>query len=367
MQVPFVDLNIQYESIKKEVLSSIEEVLESKSFIMGDYEQKFSKEFCETHGSKYGVGCSNGTSAITVALRSLGVKTGDEVITPANSFFATPEAIVEVGATPIFVDCDPKTYALNIAQVKAKINAKTKAIIPVHLYGNPSPMEDIAKLAKDNNLFIIEDCAQGHLASLNGKAVGTFGEFGTFSFYPGKNLGAYGDAGEVITQDEKLLQTATMHINHGRTKKYEHDFCAGNFRMDGIQAAILSVKNKYISNWTENRIKAASFYDEYLKSKGFKVIERLEGAKCVYHLYPIEVSNRDEVMKYLKDKGISSGIHYPIPLHMQPALKYLGYKEGDFPESERIAKSMLSLPIFPEITEEQQKYVIDTFLEIAKN
>lgn len=366
MSIPFVDLEAQYNQIKPEVLEAVNEVIESRKFIMGDYEKKFAKDFCEVHGSKYAVGCSNGTSAITVALRCLGIKTGDEVITPANSFFATPEAIVEVGATPVFVDCLSDTYSINLQELESSITDKTKAIIPVHLYGNPSDMEAIKKIADKYDLKIIEDCAQAHLAKINGKSVGTFGEFGTFSFYPGKNLGAYGDAGEVITQDESLLRAATMHINHGRTKKYEHDFCAGNFRMDGIQAAVLSVKSKYISKWTENRIAAAKQYDEALKAKGFKTLEVKEGNKCVYHLYPIEVSNRDEVMEHLKSKGIGCGIHYPIPLHIQPALKYLGYEVGHFPVAEKAALRMLSIPIFPEITPKQIQTVIDTFLEVAK-
>lgn len=364
--IPLLDLNAQYAKIKPEVLEAIEKVLDSKKFIMGDFEKKFSKDFCEIHGSIYGVGCSNGTSAITVSLRALGIGPGDEVITVANSFFATPEAIVEVGAKPVFVDCEPNGYGIDCDQLEEAVNENTKAIIAVHLYGNPCDMFRVKKIADKYSLKIIEDCAQAHLASLNKKAVGTFGEFGTFSFYPGKNLGAYGDAGEVITQSEELFKISTMHINHGRTKKYEHDFCAGNFRMDGIQAAILSVKSKYISSWTDSRIKAAHLYDELIKSKGFKTIDTLEGAKCVYHLYPVEVSNRDEVMNVLKENDIQCGIHYPIPLHLQPALSYLGYKRGDFPISEKVAQRMISLPIFPEITKEQIKRVVEVFLGVAK-
>lgn len=366
MSIPFVDLGAQYEQIKSEVQSAVMEVIESRKFIMGDYEKSFSEAFSKVHGTKYTVGCSNGTSAITVALRSLCIKPGDEVITVANSFFATPEAIVEVGAVPVLVDCEEGTYSIDPNLIESAITEKTKAIIPVHLYGNPCDMEKIKEIADKHDLKIIEDCAQAHLAHQNGKAVGTFGEFGTFSFYPGKNLGAYGDAGAVITQDEDLLKTATMNINHGRVKKYEHDFCAGNFRMDGIQAAILEVKLKYISDWTDKRIQAAKLYDELIKTKGFKTIDVRDGAKCVYHLYPVEVSNRDEVMEKLKSEGIGCGIHYPIPLHMQPALKYLGYKEGDFPVSERSSKNMVSLPIFPEITEEQIRTVTEVFLSVAK-
>jgi dTDP-4-amino-4,6-dideoxygalactose transaminase len=366
MKIPFVDLKAQYKQIKPEILKKIEEVIESQQFVMGDYEKQFAKDFCGVHGSKFAVGCSNGTSAITVALRSLGIKAGDEVITPVNSFFATPEAIVEVGATPIFVDCEAGTYSIDLKLLEAAISEKTKAIIPVHLYGNPANMLAIKSLANKYSLMLIEDCAQAHLARVNGQAVGTFGEFGTFSFYPGKNLGAYGDAGEVITQDENLFKTATMNINHGRTKKYEHDFCAGNFRMDGIQAAVLSVKVKYLSDWTDKRIQAAKWYNEALLAEGFKVLEVKENYKCVYHLYPVEVSNRDEVVSHLKSKGISTGVHYPIPLHLQPALRYLDRGEGDFPVAELAAKRMLSIPIYAEITREQQDYVLNEFLKVAK-
>ncbi len=366
MKIPFVDLDAQYKQIKTEVLTVIEEVLDSKKFVMGDYEREFSKQFSELQGSTYSVGCSNGTSAITVALRTLGISTEDEVITPANSFFATPEAIYEVGAKPVFTDCDPKTYSMKVEDIEGLITPKTKAVIPVHLYGNPAEMIKIKAICEKHNLFLIEDCAQAHLAELNGQGVGTFGDFGTFSFYPGKNLGAYGDAGAVTTQDSNLLKTATMHINHGRTEKYEHEFCAGNFRMDGIQAAILSVKAKYINTWTNQRIAAAKKYDEILKNKGFKVLETTPNSKCVYHLYPIEVSNRDEVLAHLKNKNIGCGVHYPIPLHMQPALSELGYKKGDFPNCEHAADNMLSLPIFPEITDEQINKVCAEFLSIAK-
>jgi dTDP-4-amino-4,6-dideoxygalactose transaminase len=366
MSVPFVDLEAQYLKIKPEILSAIEEVLDSRKFVMGDYEKEFSKTFSEVQGSKFAVGCSNGTSAITVALRSLGIKQGDEVITPVNSFFATPEAIVEVGAIPVFVDCYADTYSMNLEELESKINNKTKAIIPVHLYGNPADMPAIKIIADKHKLKIIEDCAQAHLASIDGKGVGTFGEYGTFSFYPGKNLGAYGDAGSVITQDEKLLTLATMHINHGRTKKYEHDFCAGNFRMDGIQAAILSVKATYIEEWTDARISAAKKYDDLLEQHGFKVLVVGENSKCAYHLYPIEVSNRDEVLEVLKGKNIGCGVHYPIPLHLQPALKYLNHNKGDFPIAEKSSERMLSLPIFPEISDEQIQEVVNVFLEVAK-
>ncbi|MEE3078572.1 MAG: DegT/DnrJ/EryC1/StrS family aminotransferase [Bdellovibrionota bacterium] len=366
MKVPFLDLEAQYNKIKPEVLKAIEDVLDTRQFIQGSICEDFSKKFLEIHGGNYGVGCSNGTSAITISLRALDIKPGDEVITVANTFFATVEAIAEVGATPILVDCLPDTYGIDTEQIKAKINSKTKAIIPVHLYGNPAQMDEIMKIAEDNNLKVIEDCAQAHLASLNGQAVATFGDAGTFSFYPGKNLGAYGDAGFVLTKDEELQTLVTMHLNHGRIKKYEHDFLAGNYRMDGIQAAVLGVKLKYISDWTEKRITVAKKYDEVLKAKGFKVTEVKENAKCSYHLYVVEVSNRKEVMSALKEVNIGTGVHYPIPMHMQPACSHLGYKKGDFPVSEAAAERIVSLPICPELTDEQIQYVLDNFLKVAK-
>lgn len=367
MKVPFLDLDAQYQSIKIDILSAIEAVLDSKQFVQGKICEDFSKKFLEVHGGGFGVGCSNGTSAITISLRALNIGPGDEVITVANTFFATVEAISEVGATPVLVDCVAETYSINIDQVKKAVTSKTKAIIPVHLYGNPVKMDEIMNIAKSHDLKVIEDCAQAHLASYKGQPVATFGDTGTFSFYPGKNMGAYGDAGFVLSKNEELNNLITMHLNHGRTKKYEHDFLAGNYRMDGIQAAVLSVKAKHINEWTDKRIKVASYYDSLLEDSGLKVIKVQDNGKCVYHLYIVEVSNRDEVMKYLADNDIACGIHYPVPMHLQPACKELGYSKGDFPISEETSQRILSIPIFPEITKEQQDYVIEKLLSVAKN
>lgn len=367
MTIHFVDLDAQYKSIKPEVMEAINQVLESKDFIQGETVKKFSEHFSKVQGSKFTIGCANGTSAITVALRALNIGHGDEVITVANSFFATPEAIAEVGAKVVFVDCDPETYSLNINQIEAKITSKTKAIIPVHLYGNPVDMDTLMSLANKHGLKVIEDCAQSHMATWNGKGTGTFGQCGTFSFYPGKNLGAYGDAGAITVQTPELHQFVGMHVNHGRTKKYEHDFCAGNFRMDGIQAAVLDVKLKYLHEWTEKRIKLAKVYDSILKEKGFKTISVKPQAKCVYHIFLVEVSNRSEVMEHFKKLNIGCGVHYPIPLHLQPALKDLGYKEGDFPVTERCAQRILSLPMYAELTEKEVRTVCEEFLKVAKS
>jgi dTDP-4-amino-4,6-dideoxygalactose transaminase len=367
VNVPFVDLDAQYLSIKQEVLSAIEGVLESKQFIQGKLSEEFVQDFIKVHGGNYGVGCSNGTSAITVSLRALGIGPGDEVITVANTFFATIEAIAEVGATPVLIDCDRETYSMDVEKVANAISKKTKAIIPVHLYGNPAKMDNISEIAKRHNLNIIEDCAQAHLSTYKNQAVGTFGDAGTFSFYPGKNLGAYGDAGLVLAKNKELNDLISMHVNHGRTKKYEHDFLAGNYRMDGIQAAILSIKSKYIESWTNQRIEAAAFYDSKLEHSGLKVIKKQEQGKCVYHLYVVEVSNRNEVMNYLKENNISCGIHYPVPMHLQPACKHLGYEKGDFPVSEMSSDRIVSIPIFPEISNEQQEFVVNKLLDVARN
>ena len=366
MTIHFVDLDAQYQAIKTEVKAAIDGILESKDFIHGKSVEKFSQNFAKAQGSKYSVGAANGTSAITVALRALNVGIGDEVITVANSFFATPEAIAEVGAKVVFVDCEADTYSIDVSQIEKKITSKTKAIIPVHLYGNPVNMDALMSVAKKHKLFVIEDCAQSHLATWNGKGTGTFGDAGTFSFYPGKNLGAYGDAGAITVQDDKLHQLIAMHVNHGRTKKYEHDFCAGNFRMDGIQGAVLDVKLKYLNGWTEKRRALAKEYDSILRPKGFKTITVKPEAKCVYHIYLAEVSNRDEVMEHFKKKNIGCGVHYPIPLHMQPALAHLGHKKGDFPVTEKAAERILSLPMYAELTADEVRIVCEEFLRVAK-
>ncbi|GAB4420919.1 MAG: DegT/DnrJ/EryC1/StrS family aminotransferase [Bacteriovoracaceae bacterium] len=366
IQVPFVDLKAQYQQVKAEVKKAIDQVLETCQFIQGEFTEQFENNFCKAHGAPFGIGCANGTSAITAALRAMNIGPGDEVITVNNSFFATAEGIAEVGAKIVLVDCKHSTYGIDPELVEQAVNEKTKAIIPVHLYGNSCEMDKIVNIAQKYNLKIMEDCAQAHLAKFKDQAVGTFGEAGTFSFYPGKNLGAYGDAGFITVTNKELDTLVRMHVNHGRIDKYEHQFLASNFRMDGIQAAILDIKLKYLRDWTNKRIAAAKKYDEKLKNAGFKVLEIEKNGECVYHLYVVEVSNRDEVSKALKEVGVSTGVHYPTPLHMQPALKFLGHKEKDFPVSYESAGRILSLPIFPEITDQQINHVMENFLKVAK-
>ena len=317
------------------------------------------ENFLSLHGGSFGVGCSNGTSALILALRALNIGSGDEVITVNNTFFATVEAITAVGAKPVLVDCRPDTYGIDSHLADKAVTSKTKAIIPVHLYGNPCDMDTLCELAHAHHLHILEDCAQAHLATWKGQAVGTFGSAGTFSFYPGKNLGAYGDAGFVMTRNQELLNVVSMHLNHGRMSKYEHQFMAENYRMDDIQAAILTVKCRYLRQWTDRRITIAKQYDDILKPKGYKVIKVKQESQCVYHLYTIETDCREELTQKFNTNDIGYGIHYPVPMNRQPACQNLGYKRGDFPVSEYIADRIFSLPIYPEMTDKSMQKIVN--------
>lgn len=366
MNVPFLDLKAQYRSIKDEVNERLYNVLEAQSFINGQETKTFEKEFSRVQGVKYTVGCSNGTSAISASLRALGIGKGDEVITVSNTFFATVEAIVEVGAKPIFVDIDPETYLMDFSKIEGVISSKSKALIFVHLYGNPGKMDEVISLCKKFKLALVEDCAQAHLASFDNQLVGSFGSFGTFSFYPGKNLGAYGDAGAIVTSSEESAVKVRKYINHGRTEKYEHDSYGGNFRIDEIQAAVLNVKLKKLNEWTLRRREVAALYDSIFKKEGIKVINSYENSICSYHLYIIEAENRDELALSLSKMGITTGIHYPLPLHLQPACSDLGYHIGSLEVTEKAAKKIISLPIFPELTSEQVDYVAESVLKGIK-
>ncbi len=368
MSIPFVDLAAQYDSIKVEITEKINDVLDARAFVQGKFANEFADEFLQVHGGGFGTGCSNGTSAITVALRALGIGRGDEVITANNTFFATIEGICDAGATPILVDSLPGSHGMDPEGLRRAITDKTKCVMPVHLYGNPCQMDEICAITKEHDLEIVEDCAQAHMAAYKGKAVGTFGGAGTFSFYPGKNLGAYGDAGFIICRDAEVERLAKMHADHGRQGKYLHEIVAGNYRIDGMQAAILSVKLKYLEGWTANRIASADRYDRLLQPKGFQTIERTggEGTRSVFHLYVVEVSNRDAVQEHLNKAKIANGIHYPVPMSRQPALADLAYAEGQLPVSEKAAGRILSLPMFPELTEEQTQEIVSTFLEVAE-
>ncbi|MDZ4726905.1 MAG: DegT/DnrJ/EryC1/StrS family aminotransferase [Leptospira sp.] len=373
MKIPFVDLNKQYITLKTEVDFAINSVIEKQAFIGGEFNQIFEESFANKNKSKFCIGVGNGTDAIFIALRSLGIGKGDYVITAANSFIASSEAITLAGAQPLFVDCNEHDFLINIDQIENILlnhidKEKIKAIIPVHLYGQLVDMNKLMTLAKKYSLHVIEDCAQAHFSTDNKKYAGTFGTAGTFSFYPGKNLGAYGDAGAVITDDELLAKRIRMYANHGRIAKYDHEIEGTNSRLDGLQAAVLSVKLKYIDSWNKARYNAAKKYNEYLTGEDNIILPNipLEGSH-VFHLYTIRTKVRTELQKYLANKGISTGVHYPIALPNLKAYQYLNHAPSDFPNASLLQNEILSLPIFPEITEEQLAYVSDSIRDFYRN
>ena len=357
MKIPFVDLKAQYDSIKNEIDQAICNVIEDSSFIGGKYLKSFENNFANYIEVKHCIGVGNGTDALFIALKSLGIKDGDEVITVANTFIATSEAISMTGAKVRFVDCDKDTYNIDVNKIEKVINKKTKAIIPVHLYGQSADMGRVIEIAKRHNLFVIEDAAQAHGAKYKNKNIGTMGDVGCFSFFPSKNLGAYGDSGAIVTNNDELAQKARMFANHGRIEKYNHEFEGINSRLDGLQAAILDIKLKYLEKWIERRREIAKMYDEELKNIVVTPYVMPE-VKHVYHLYVIRVKNREKVINYLKEKGISTGIHYPIPLPFLKAYSYLGHKPEDFPVCYSIKGEILSIPIHGDMTDEQIGYVI---------
>jgi dTDP-4-amino-4,6-dideoxygalactose transaminase len=365
MDVRFVDLKAQYETIKTEVDQAIEKVVNEAAFISGKYASEFENAFARYLGVDHCIGVGNGTDALYIALRSLGIRQGDEVITAANSFVATSEAITMAGAQPVFVDCDPETFNIDLTKLPNAITPKTKAIIPVHLYGRPVDMVKLMEFADGNGLMVVEDAAQAHGAMVGDKYVGTWGHVASFSFYPGKNLGAYGDAGAVVTSDEKLAQTLRMTANHGRCSKYDHEFEGVNSRMDGIQAAILSVKLKHLKKWTKKRRNIAYLYSRLLEGTGVVLPTQSNGLRHVYHIFVVRVGNRNEVRDILSEKGIATGIHYPIALPNLSAYSYLGHKPEDFPVASIYANEILSLPIYPEMSEEQVAYVCEELVKIA--
>ncbi len=354
MKVPFVDLKKQYLSIKKEIDSVISEVINETAFVKGKYVKKFEEDFSKSYGIGHTISCGNGTDAIYIALRSLDIGPGDEVITSSMSWISTSEVISQTGAKPVFIDVGDD-YLINSDLIERKINEKTKAIIPVHLYGQPSDMNKVMQIAEKYNLKVIEDCAQAHFSKFKGKNVGTFGDFGTFSFYPGKNLGAYGDAGALITDDKELALKAEMFCNHGSLKKHEHKIEGINSRMDGIQAAILSVKLNFIHDWTQKRNLVASYYNKHLSTLHDKLNCPIQNPDIEhsFHLFVVKTSpyHRDNLKKWLESKGISTGIHYPKALPFLDAYNYLGHDKKEFPNAFNFQESILSLPIYPELTE----------------
>ncbi|HZW39602.1 MAG TPA: DegT/DnrJ/EryC1/StrS family aminotransferase [Ignavibacteriaceae bacterium] len=369
MNIPFLDLKTQYNSIKEEVLPAIQNVLENTSFVLGKTVVDFEKRFAEAHQVKHCFAVSSGTDGNHLALWSLGIGPGDEVIIPANTFIATAWGATLNGATPVFVDCDKDNYNINPDKIEAAITKKTKAIVVVHLYGQPADMDRLKTIADENNLYLVEDCAQSHFAEYKGKRTGSFGITASFSFYPGKNLGAYGEGGAVTTNDDKIARKIQMMRDHGAIKKYDHEIYGHNYRMDGIQGAVLGVKMNHIEQWTEARRRNAAKYKRMLADVKEIILPReMPYAKHVYHLFVIQLNNggveeRDALAAYLNENGVSTGLHYPIPLHLQKCFAHLGYKRGDFPYAEKLAESGLSLPMYAELTNEQIEYVVGKIKE----
>ena len=357
MTIPFLDSKAQYKTIKPEIDKAIKRVINNQRFVLGKELEAFEKEFAKYLGVQFAIGVNSGTDALILALMSLDIGKGDEVITVANSFVATTNAIIYVGANPVLVDCNPNTYQIDIKQVEKSITKKTKAIIPVHLYGAPAQIDKLQKIAKKHKLFLIEDTAQAHGATFNGKKLGTFGDLGTFSFYPGKNLGAYGDGGAIVTNKKDINERLLKLRNHGQSKKYYHETFGVNSRLDEIQAAILRVKLRYLDKWNKQRNEIAYNYNKSLKT--YKTQKIIKNGKSVYHLFVIESKNRDKLQKYLLDSGVHTLIHYPIPIHLQKANKHLGHKNGSFPVVERMAKRILSIPIYSKLSLKQQRYLIE--------
>ncbi len=359
MKIPFVDLKAQYYSIKSEIDMAIENVLENTAFIGGIHVEKFKDNFQDIYNVKHCVPLANGTDAIYVALKMMGVGVGDEVITTASSWISTSETISQTGATPVFIDIDDY-FTIDVSKIEQKITDKTKAIIPVHLYGQMADMLGIIKIAEKYGLKVIEDCAQSHFSELKGKRAGLWGDCGTFSFYPGKNLGAYGDAGCLITNDTKLARRCKRYANHGALKKHHHEIEGINSRLDGIQAAILNIKIPYILDWTEKRRKVANFYMNNLKEiKQIKLPKIRKDSQHSFHVFGIRVTNREDLQEYLRLNGISSQIHYPKAMPFMPAYAYQKAKLKDYPNSYDLQENELSLPIYPELVEENLEYICE--------
>lgn len=358
-KIPLVDLNLQYGEIKEEIDRALRRVLERTDFILGEDVRRFEEEFALFVEADHAVGVASGTDALKLILKALQIGPGDEIIMPCNTFAATAYATSEVGAKPVLVDIDEKTYNLRIDHVADRITAGTKAIMPVHLYGRPVDMDDLLAVTKLQGVPVVEDACQAHGAVNRGKKVGSIGAAAAFSFYPGKNLGAYGDGGMVTTNKESIARSVRMLRNYGQSKKYHHDMLGYNSRLDTLQAAVLRVKLGHLEEWNRRRGEIADRYRDALGESPVLLPDEPEDSIHVYHLFVIRTEKRDELLVYLNENGIGAGIHYPVPIHMHPAYRFLNYRKGDFPVAERVCGEILSLPLYPEMTDDQARAVAE--------
>jgi len=359
MQIPLVDLQAQYRSIKQEIMAAIEGVLEGMQLFLGPQSQAFENEFAQYCGCRYGVGVSTGTDALALAVRACDIGPGDEVITVANTFIATVEAIALVGATPVFVDIEPETYTMDWRQLEQVLTSRTRAIMPVHLYGHPVDMQPVLDFARVHGLRVIEDASQAHGATYRGERAGSMGDIGCFSFYFSKNLGAYGEAGMCVTNDARLAETLRKLRDHGSLIRYQHEILGVNARIDEIQAAVLRVKLRYLEQWNAARQAHANFYTEQLRGIVEAVPVVRPGSTHVYYLYVVEVRERDDFRKGLEREGIATGMHYPTPIHLQPACAHYHYVRGMLPVTEAVTERIVSLPLYAELTTEQMQAVVN--------
>jgi dTDP-4-amino-4,6-dideoxygalactose transaminase len=361
--IPLVDLKAQYHSLKDEIDAAVYATLESGQFILGPAVSKFEESIASYLGVNYTIGLASGTDALVLALRALDIGAGDEVILPAYTFFATAGTVISVGATPVFVDIDPLTYEMDVTQIKDRVTHRTKAIIPVHLYGHPADMDPILKLARSHGLKVIEDNAQAFGATFRGRKTGSIGDIGCLSFFPTKNLGAFGDGGMVVTNDPVLAERMRMLRTHGWKKKYFSEEVGYNSRLDALQAAILQAKFPHVDSWNEKRREIAHRYSEHLALLDVTVPVECDWGRHVYHLYIIRSEQRAELQSFLKERGISTEVYYPLPPHLSTPCRKFGYQEGDFPNAERASRETLALPLYPELTIEQQDQVVSAVAE----
>lgn len=366
MNVPYFDLKNQYADLRDEILAAVDRVCANASFILGEEVASFEQDFASYCGAKYCVALNSGTSALHLALLAAGVRPGDEVITTANTFIATAEAISYTGALPVFVDIDPRTANIDPSLIEQAITERTKVILPVHLYGRPADIDAIAEIARLQDLTVIEDACQAHGARYHGQRAGSLARAAAFSFYPGKNLGAYGEGGALTTDDEEVAQIAKTLRDHGQTKRYFHDFIGYNYRMDGFQGAVLRVKLKHLDEWTAKRRALASLYRDLLTGLPVKLPQDDPQSESAYHLFAAYVDDRDGVRDALEARGVQTAIHYPRPVHLQRPYAAFGYEPGSLPHTERACRRVLSLPLFPEMTADQIEYVAEVFAEVME-